>query len=124
MSELDELELPFQSTEFRGHIAIERNRIRFNFEGYVQALLQKASLSLKRLSEILGRYEELTEEFSHLDDAELVHGKDAVLVFERLLRTHGLRSNETRRLLWCSYERQWIKGYSSLEQAYEFLTSR
>lgn len=123
MSELDECDLPFQQTDLRGHIVLEGNSIQFNFEGYATALLQNSGVSLKNLPEMVNRHQEVAEEYSHLDDAEIVHGKDAVTVLERYLRTQGLRSEEVGRLLRCSYERQWLDGSPSLKQAYQFLTT-
>ena len=71
---------------------------------------------------MMDRYQEVAQEYSDLDIMELVHGKDALRVFEKRLRSQGLRSEEGQRLLWCSYEKGWINGFVTLERAYNFLT--
>lgn len=123
MSEIDELELPFQRTDLSRHIDIEGYSVQLRLENYVRALIQNASMSLKVHSEILDRHREVADEYSHVDDAEIVHGKDAVIALERLLRAQGLPHEATGSLLRCSFERQWIEGCYSLEQVYEFLTA-
>ena len=122
MSDLDERALPFQDTEAAGHVTIARTEIQFNLEGYAQALLQNADVSLKKLPEIIERYREVANLYSHVDDAQIIQGKDAVDLLERLLRLYGLRSDDIGRLLRSSYERQWMEGHPSLKQAYDFLT--
>lgn len=123
MSEVDERDLPFQRTELRGHLTFDGGSISLNSQGYATALLQNADISLKELPEIVSRHQEVTDSYSHLDDEQIVHGKDSIVVLERLLREHGLRSEDTGRLLRCSYERQWVQGHPSLENVYEFLTA-
>lgn len=124
VSEVDERNLPFQRTELRRHVRINDNDVHFNFDGYVTALLNNAGEGRKQLSEIAARHQELAEDYSSLDDAQLIHGKDAVVVLKRLLRANGLQSEDTGRLLRSTYERKWIKGNPSLEQVYEFLTGQ
>lgn len=123
MSELDERDLPFQRTELRRHLIINGDSVRFNLEGFATALLHNAGISLKELPEIMRRHREVVETYSHLRDEQIVHGKDSIVVFERLLRAHGLQPEDAGRLLRCSYERQWIQGHPALERVYEFLTA-
>jgi hypothetical protein len=123
MSDLDERNLPFRRTDLSRHLRIEGDLVNFNIEGYVTALLQNAGISRKDLTEIISRHQEVAEAYSHVDDEQLIHGKDAVIVLERLLRANGLQSQDTGRLLRCSYERQWVAGHPSLEQVYEYLTA-
>lgn len=122
MSELDERNLPFQKTELKRHLIINGDSVRLNLERFATALLHNAGISRKELPEIVRRHQEVAETYSHLGDGQIVHGKDSIVVLERLLRVHGLQSEDTGRLLRCSYERQWIQGHPVLERVYEFMT--
>jgi hypothetical protein len=106
MSDIDKRALPFQDTAVRGHITVERTQVEFNLAGYVQALLQNGDISLKQLPEVIERQQEVASQYSHVDDAQIVHGKDALTILERFLRANGLQSEDIGRLLRTSYERQ------------------
>lgn len=123
MSDLDKRDLPFQRTDLKRHLRAAKSVVHLNFEGYVTALLQNAGISLKERSEIVNRHHEVAEAYSHVDDVQLIHGKDAIVALGDLLHANGLPSQDTGRLLRCSYERQWITENPYLERVYNFLTA-
>lgn len=123
MSELDERDLPFKRTQVKRYIVLESNTIKLDLERYASALLQNAGISLKGVVEVINRHSETEDEYSHLDDKEIVHGKDAIMVLGYFLRTQGLQSQEVEWLLRCLYEKQWLDESPALERTYRFLTT-
>ena len=123
MSELDGLRLPFQATKKEGHFHFAQGQLRVDYQGYVTALLQNANMSLTGLAPMMERLSEIEIAYSSTPDRELVHGKDAMCLFEVVMRAHGLRPSEGTRLLWTSYESSLVEPGSSLESALAFLTA-
>ena len=72
---------------------------------------------------MMDRLSEIEIAYSSTPDRELVHGKDAMCLFEVVMRAHGLRPSEGTRLLWTSYESSLVEPGSSLESALAFLTA-
>ena len=122
MSELDSLSLPFQNTRLERHISSKGVNIRVDLDAYLRSLMQNAGLSLARLSEIKIRLRELEERFSSVADNELIHGKDAICIIERILAKFRIKRKEVEGLLWTSYEASLVERGSSLATVPRFLS--
>ncbi len=121
VSELDSLSLPFQRTRLRRYLDLRDGRVHLRFNPYLQTLLQNANISLSRFEEVCGRLEVVAEQYAAISDSEIVHGKDAMCLFEVALSSHGLRIGEAARLLWTSFEDSFIEAGSTLDAVLAFL---
>lgn len=121
LSELDSLSLPFKATRLRGHVSFERGCLDVDYQGYAQALLQNAGISLSKLDATLRRLDEVETTFASTSDAELMHGKDAMCLADVVFRACGLNSEEGPRLLWTSFEPRFVEDGSTLDSACGFL---
>ncbi len=121
MSEVDSLRLPFQATRLRRYIGVDKGRVQVDLGAYLRALVQNAGISLSRLDEFRGRLEDLERAFAATPDEELIHGKDAVCIVEAVLSSCGVQPDEGTRLLWTSFETQFVVEGSTLEAVSAFL---
>jgi hypothetical protein len=121
-SDLDELSLPFQRTDIRRYAELRRDgSVGFDTAGYVQTLLQNAGISLSKREALVARAQTLRE--SYADRADLIHGKDPMHLLDILLKELGAKSDEARKLLWCSFERSSADAHPNLRRVVSFLTS-
>jgi hypothetical protein len=121
LSELDNLNLPFQNTNLIRHVEGMAERVTVDFDTYLRALLQNAEISLTRTADIQARLRTIGPRFSSVPDRDMVHGSDAVQVFEVALRKRGISQGESERLLWTSFESSFVAGGSTLETVASYM---
>lgn len=121
-SDVEALALPFQRTDIRRYIRVaDDSTVEFDTSAYVQTLLQNASVSLSERERITARAQAIRERYG--DAADLIHGKDAMRLLDVLLKEFGAKSDEARKMLWCSFERTSANVYPNLLRVVSFLTS-
>jgi hypothetical protein len=121
LSERDSLRLPFQATRLKRYLSGDGDRILLDLEGYLQALLQNANISLARFDEIRGRLGEVEAEYASSPDSEVIHGKDAICILESALACFRLKPEDGARLLWTSFEAAFVEEGSTLDMVTRFL---
>ena len=122
VSELDNINLPFQNTDLRRHVTGVADRVQVDVDGYLRALLQNAGISLARFEDVRLRLREVEDRFASIPDRDMAHGKDAMRVIEVALRSMGIGRRECERLLWTSFEAAFIETGSTLETVTTFIT--
>jgi hypothetical protein len=123
VSELDNLNLPFQNTDLSRHVNGTAERVSIDLDGYLRALLQNAGISLARFEEIRVRLQTISNRFALCPDKDMVHGKDAMQVLDVALRKRGINQGESERLLWTSFEAAFVEEGSTLETVASFIRS-
>lgn len=121
LSERDSLRLPFQATRLKRYLSGDGDRISLDLDGYLQALLQNASISLGRFDEIRARLGEVEAEYASSPDSEVIHGKDATCILESALACFRLKPEDGARLLWTSFEAAFVEDGSTLDMVTRFL---
>jgi hypothetical protein len=123
LSESERLKLPFQKTNLLRYLKFVGGRLNLGFEAYVQALLQKAGMSLKKRESILGSVAALERKFAQSPDSEIIHGKDAFSIIAKALARFGVKEGEAKKMLWTSFEAAFVITGSNLSAAQEYLRS-
>lgn len=121
LSERDALDLPFQRTDLRRRLRFISGQLRVDFDAYLRALLQNADISLARIPSVLRALDDLDEELRDVPHSEIIHGKDALLVIDKLLSRFGVKPNESSRMLWTSFEASFVISGSNLDVMKRFL---
>ena len=112
---------PFQGDPTQGPCVIREGRLDVDYQGYAQALLQNAGISLSKLDATLRRLDEVETTFASTSDGELMHGKDAMCLADVVFCACGLNPEEGPRLLWTSFEPRFVEDGSTLDSACGFL---
>ena len=120
VSEVTELNLPFQQTRIDRYTEVRGASLTLDVERYVRALLQNGDISIKRLPSILAQVQQVPHTYTFYE-RDLIHGKDAVRLLEKVLRQLRVREDEARRLLLCSFEREWADQHPNLMRVVTFL---
>jgi hypothetical protein len=120
VSEVDQLRLPFHELRLERYIDVKNQTLSIKIDRLLQTLLQNAGLTIKRRDGILRRFEQLKEEYSSVPDSELIHGKDALRLYEVALEKHG-GDPKASSALWATFERAWVEGYPTLGRVCGFL---
>jgi hypothetical protein len=115
------LRLPFQRTDLSRHIGVANGGVSIR-PGYLRALLQNAGIGLGQLARVQADLGELAQELADVPDGQLVHGKDAFCMLERVLAECGAKKGEGARLMWTSFERIYIGAGSALSLACQYLS--
>lgn len=121
ISEMEGLSLPFQKLDIARYTKVDGERIIFDFDRYLRAILQNAELSLTELEPLRSKLESAAERLAGLADEDLVHGKDVVGILAKALAPHGVSKDESKRLIWTSFDPQSVKPGSSLDEVLNFL---
>jgi hypothetical protein len=121
LSECEGLNLPFQSTSLRRFLKTKKGEFTLDFDRYLRALLQNAGISLRELKPLRSRLTQLEAQYADTADTELIHGKDATCIIEAALLKCGVREEEGRRLLWCSFEARLVEPGSTLASVLAFV---
>lgn len=122
-SEREHLRLPFRRTQLSRHVHADAGHLTVDLRAYVRALLQNARRSITETDAILGRTQALRDEFSQWPDYELVHGKDAVILFQQILDQYGgTKLDSAFRLLKCAFDRGCVPEYRVLSEVVSFLS--
>lgn len=120
-SEIYDLHLPFQKTKLGRYMNVQGFSLSLDIKGYMRAVLQQGNRSLSELDSINAHVAETSSRYANISDAELVHGKDLMDIFEKILSKAGVRPDEGERLLWTSFERNCFLDYRSLSTVCEYL---
>jgi hypothetical protein len=120
-SEINSLNLPFQKTDLSRYFTVRECEVELNWDGYLRALLQNAKISLKQLPIIKNGVEELGDRHCSTPNKELVHGKDAIVILESVLKPFGVASEDAARILWASFEPRFVERESALQEVLIFL---
>jgi hypothetical protein len=123
MSEMDSLNLPFQTTDLKRHIETGAHACELNFDSYLRALLQNAKINLTQLVGMKDRLAEVTENHSNVPDSQMIHGKDALCILEVALSDYELSPGDAGRFLWTSFESSFVEKESTLDTVVAFLRS-
>ena len=123
MSEIDSMGLPFQGTSLKKYLK-PKNPMFLDLDGYLRALFQNAGIKLTELPHAKTRLLEVELEYASIADSEVIHGKDAICIFEAALSQFGIRAGEGARLLWTSFEFAFVEEGSTLEAVANFLRNR
>jgi hypothetical protein len=119
VSEIDGLNLPFQRVTIERYASAKHGVLEVDLPAFVQTLLQNAGISVREVDRIIRRAGEVLSQFGAISD--LVHGKDALRLADVALKHEGVRSDEARRMLWCTFERGWVRAHPGLAKIVEFL---
>lgn len=114
-------QLPFQDTPLRRYINADGATIEIQYDALVQTLLQNAGYTLREKATLLAQTSELAGRLSHVRDADLTHGKDAVAMLAEVCHSCEVPREAAERMLWTSFERQFGAQYPRLHSATAFL---
>jgi hypothetical protein len=120
VSEVDHLDLPFRKLKLERYVGIKNKTLSIKVDQLLQTLLQNARLTIKRRDGIMQRFEQLKEEYSSMPDSELIHGKDALRLYEIAVEKYG-GDSKAANALWVTFERAWVGEYPALGKVCEFL---
>ncbi|SRR6266545_5061888 len=122
ISEEEGLNLPFQRTDPWRSLSFSRSRgLSCDLTRYVSTLLQNAGRSLKEVQTIIERIPAKDALLASIPDYELLHGKDAICLLEKVLIDYGVARGEAIRILRSAFERSFAQDYPSLNAAITFL---
>ncbi len=121
LSEIESLKLPFQKTDLHKKLHFVGSRLNLNFNGYVQALLEKAGISLKRKDFLIEKVASLENKYVQLPDSEIIHGKDAFCITGKVLSRYGLEKGDVSNILWTSFEKAFVVPGSTLQTVLQYL---
>ena len=121
LSEIQALELPFQRTDLSRFLRYTAGRLRLDFDGYVQALLQNAGISLRKKNSVLQGVAVLEQQYAEFPDCEIIHGKDAFSIIVKALSRFGAKESEAVKMLWTSFEAVFVTAGSNLKAVQEYL---
>jgi hypothetical protein len=124
LSEIESLDLPFQRTDLWNFILFNKDGYKIRLREYIQALIQNHTkkMSLKIIGNLIQKLEKIKITYSYLSDLELIHGKDALCIFEKLIISKRIKRGEGRRVLWASFRKEFIANYNNLLKIYNFIT--
>jgi hypothetical protein len=122
LSELDGLSLPFRKTDLAKHLKASKIVCSLDLRSYLQSLLQNCGESLTRIDSLIERLDEVAVEFQDIEDNQIVHGKDAMTIIEKLLSQLGMKQGDGPKLLWSSFDRTSVSMFPNLLQVCQFLT--
>ncbi len=114
VSKIDNLNLPFQSTRLYRYIDVQNGVALLQNRAFLQTLLQNARISLGNLSDIEKRVDEIDEEYASYESIHLIHGKDACVIIEEILRDKGLQRGDGLIVLRTSFDEDCIAEYPNL----------
>jgi hypothetical protein len=120
LSVRQDLRLPFQKTDLWKHLVVTGGTVSVR-PSYLRALMQNAGIGLGRLAGIQADMVSLATELAEVPNDQLVHGKDAFCMLERVLAECGAKRGEGSRMMWTSFERVFVDNGSALSAAYQYL---
>lgn len=123
LSEVDSLGLPFKKAKLYKSISYDGNSIELNLEKYIKTLLQKASISLSQYDKIITRLKRLKRQFSSISDLKIIHGKDALEIFDEVLRRYDISRGDGSAILWTSFQSDLVAEYPNLRIALQFISN-
>jgi hypothetical protein len=123
LSDDENLNLPFQHTDVSRCISFSKTtgRIELDLKRYVTTLLQNANQSLNERVALIERVHNLHESLTSISDYELLHGKDAIRLLEKILSNYGIPKSDAIRILRASFERVFINDYPALSSVNQYL---
>ena len=108
--------LPFQHTKLRRYLSFKSGYIKLDFDAYLKALMQNAKISLLEKPQILVALREIETEFSDVPTEQIIHGKDAFCIIEEVLSHFGVAHNACSRMMWISFEYNFVVPHSNLDR--------
>lgn len=121
ISQRDCMDLPFQRTPAAKYVRKKRDKIIFEFNSFLKALLQNASISLRKLSSIEAAYSLIKVEFKEVDDLRIIHGKDFLGISEAYVCKLGLEANQFARMLWSAFDESIRERAPNLHKVLRFI---
>jgi hypothetical protein len=123
LSKMESIDLPFQRTDLWNYLLFQNDNYGIKLREYCQALIQNhiEKMSLKIIDELILELVKIKTAYSYLTDLELIHGKDALCIFEKLTISRKIKRGEGRRVLWASFRKEFIADYTNLYKIYNFI---
>lgn len=123
-SERENMQLPFQRTDPWKSLSYSSQtaQVDLDLRRYVGTLLQNAGRSLTEREGIIEGVNELIRSMRHVPDHELLHGKDAVLILEKVLIEFDIPRGNAVRILRASFERSHVENYPNLNAVVRYLS--
>ncbi len=121
LSEMQDLSLPFKNTTNTRYISIQGGLPKVNIEQLLRILLQNASIGLGNIKDLMNDYNELEEKLRDQDESQLIQGKDALDILDKALKSKGLKSGDSSKILWASYEKRWATDQPNLSEVISYL---
>jgi hypothetical protein len=114
------LELPFQKTNEKfSKYYVNKN---LNLGKYFNALIQNCKIK-HEASEIERIFEETLEKYKHIDNRDLLHGKDVLEIIKEIAKELNYNKNNVELIFWMSFDKTDISNYSALKKVGNFLQS-
>lgn len=113
-SEINDLRLPFQSTNMRKHVRFTPCRFTLNLNGYVLALVNNARLNGRIAPTIIQGTHDLLTKHTATASVDLIHGKDILLLLSEVLRFYKIDRGSAEPILRTSFEPGFVADYRAL----------
>lgn len=118
---MNNLDLPFQATNLHRHISFRTGNFSVDIRAYVTALVSNASLSISVVENILNRVDELSKQLTHVPDADIIHGKDLLVLVGKALQVHRIDRDSASAILRTSFESPLCNEYRLLSQVVAYV---
>jgi hypothetical protein len=141
LSEINDYKLPFQETDLWPYLVNEDNSLTVKIDSLLQTLFQNAERSLSEIPIFRKKYDEIKVQYKEVIDYDLIHGKDAICIFDKIVVSMGnyggikkkvgnkkprkemrkIKRNEGERLLWASFKEEYIAQFDNLNKVCNFI---
>ena len=119
----EQLNLPFSTSKLHRHLTVTSSKAALDLKKFVLTLLNNSDRTAGECDGVLDKHGQLCEEYRGVDDLQITHGKDAIVVIGELLAQYRVPRAEVTNLMWISFERALADRWANLSTVVTYLST-